>query len=363
MNIRYYEKTPGRWHLDIRCADGRRLRPYGGPTEATARKESKAIIARVFAAPVAPTPAIVPVPEAAGPTLLKTYEKALKVREEWLQSKDKGTLATTYRGLKLPDSHPMAALTRDAVRELRGKWMAEPGKRKGTTLAASTINSRLSMLSVLLEVEDLPPHTVKHLSTKGNARHRRISDTELAAMTAWAQSSHLKDAPAFGRLMVAGLEAGGRLSELLGAEVDLKERTATFRDTKNSLSRTVPLTEAAARALEAPWPASLTADRVTALWDAMRASMGLAGDHRFVFHLLRHECASRLADRGLGSHTIMAMLGHENITTSESYVKLSLAGLRRSVMGVPQAGPATATVPTSLLSQSDVIPERGTVNP
>lgn len=326
MNIRYFEKRPGAWHLDVRLPDGKRVRPYGGPTEAAARKGALQTLQAAMAAPMSPQKEIVRLD---GPQLRATFETALKVRERWLQSKDKGTLETTYRGLGLPDSHPLGALTRDAVRALRAKWMLEDGKRAGTKLQPSTINSRLSMLSVLLEVADMDPHNVKHLSTKGNARHRRITHEEFMQMTSWACSSLMKDAPAFGRLMWAGLETGGRLSELLGADVGV--RSVTFRDTKNGLTRTVPLTDAAARALNAPWPASLNEDRVTALWDAMRASMGLASDHRFVFHLLRHECASRLADKGEGAHIIMAMLGHQSIKTSEGYVNTSQGGLRRAL--------------------------------
>lgn len=330
MNIRYFEKRPGAWHLDFRRLDGTRCRPYGGATE----KEARANTQRLIAMAEGPREATLPT---SGPTLRASFEVALKVREKWLQAKDKGSLETTYRGLGLPDAFPLAGLSRDKVRELRAKWMAEPGKRQGTKLAPSTINHRLSMLSVLLEVQDMAPHNVKHLSTKGNARHRRISDAEFTQMRNWAIDSRLKDSSEFYRLMVAGLETGARLGELLTVlPADVRENSVTFRSTKNHLSRTVPLTPAAKAALSTaggllgPFPA-LTVDRVTALWSAMRASMGLAEDHNFVFHLLRHECASRLADRGLGAHTIMAMLGHESIKTSEGYVKMSLGGLARAI--------------------------------
>ena len=126
----------------------------------------------------------------------EAFKLGLRVREQWIKAKSKNTLEQTFETIvcatprKLNRSTPVAVLTRDFVRDLRAAWLKEPGKREKTTLSASTINHRLSMLSVLLEVCDLPPHTVKHLSTKGNARHRRIPDSEFAQMTEWT-AEHL----------------------------------------------------------------------------------------------------------------------------------------------------------------------------
>jgi integrase len=335
MKIRYFEKRGQVW-LDFRTPDGERKRVPSGFSvmqQSEAVRNAPAIIAKALGAqavPNAPAKAKVPV---AGPTVAEAFRLALRTREQWITSKSKGTLQGTFDQLGIDPATPTAALTRDYVRALRERWMAEPGKRADTKLSPSTINHRLSMLSVLLEVADLPPHTVKHLSTKGNARHRRVTDEDFARCAEWAaEQARLgrSGAAEFARLLPAGLETGARLSELLDlTRPDVSAVSATFRDTKNGLTRTIPLRPRAAAALAGegkPFP-TLTVDRVTTLWALMRADLGLAQDHRFVFHLLRHECASRFADEGKGSHFIKSWLGHESIVTSESYVNMSLGAL------------------------------------
>ena len=265
----------------------------------------------------------------------------MRVREKWMQSRDKGTLESTYKGLGLPDDFPAAGLTRNAVRDIRARWMAEPGKREGELLSASTVNHRLSMLAVILEVLDLQPHGVKHLSTKGNRRRRRLSAEEVMKAREWAAAQHhagRRGTDEFRRLQVVGLETGGRLSELLGIQGrHILGNVLTFPETKSGIARKVPLSPAAVAELgnlrgpmDKAFP-TLNKDRVTALWAAMRQDLGLEHDHEFVFHLLRHEFASWLADKGEGAHIIQALLGHADIKTSENYVKVSLTGSARAL--------------------------------
>lgn len=342
MKIRYFEKRPGAWHLDFKAPNGSRMRPFGGTTEAEARKNAAEVISRaVQQSPLREQSKVKNQP--GGPTMQEAFNLGMKTREKWMQAKDKSAIQTVFEqccaGPKLTPESPVAILTRNFVRALRGEWLKEPGKRKGTTLSASTVNHRLSMLSVLLEVCDLPPHTVKHLSTKGTARHRRISDAEWATMQEWVDEQIIlgrSGALLFKKVLLLAWETGARLSELLTLrKVDCVDRKVTFRDTKNHLSRTIPVNQAAWAILDAERDAypfvGLTADRVTALWDLMRASMGLQEDALFVFHLTRHERASRYADAGYGAHFIKAMLGHESIKTSESYVNNSVGGLERQM--------------------------------
>ena len=111
-------------------------------------------------------------------------------------------------------------------------------------MASGTVNHRLSMLSVLLDIAELPGHKVKHLSTRGNHRTRRISDDELGQLAQWLGSrDHLKGAYTFRDLIIVAVQTGARQGELLGLTWhDVTPTTLTFRDTKNSESRTVPLT-------------------------------------------------------------------------------------------------------------------------
>lgn len=353
MNVRYFTKRGAVW-LDFKGPDGARHRvPSGHSTESAARREAPAIIARVLqakaieaqAGPKGPAAATVPVPAAVGKTMEQAYKLGLTVREQWIKAKDKKTLQQTFDAIiestdKLTESTDVGVLTRDFVRDLRALWLQSPGKRKGTHLSASTINHRLSMLSVLLEVCDAPPHGVKHLSTKGNARERRITDKEIQAMQSWLHANHdRRGALSMADLITLGLELGARQSELLElAWPDVTEDTVTFRDTKNHGSRTIPLTVAASRVLErrrkthkaAPFD-DLDQNRAADLWDQARAGIGLEEDTQFVFHGLRHECLSRLADRGTNALVLKSIAGHESVLTTQRYVHNSLEAMRAAM--------------------------------
>lgn len=344
MKIRYFEKRGEVW-LDFRDADGKRRRATSGcKTIAQAQKAAPGVIQRLLSPPVENVPAAPPSPTSAskGPTLLDAYRLAHQVRESWITCKSKATLQTTFDGLGLPPDTPVAALTRDYVRELRAEWLKAPGKARGTTLSPSTINHRLSMLSVLLEVCDLPPHTVKHLSTKGNSRTRRVTDAELVQMRSWcAAHDPLKGARQFGALVEVGMLLAARKGELLGLRwADVTEDLVYFRDTKNSETRAVPLggpAKAILEALRCPGSSGpfdgLTADRCIALWDSMRDAMGLGDDDEFVFHSLRHEAITRMVESGASAFAVQAVAGHASIATTQGYVTRSTK-MMRDALGI-----------------------------
>lgn len=342
MNIRYFEKRPGAWHLDFRVG-GHRYRPYGGSTQ----REAEANAAKVIAAALGPAAATVPtvgqllptVKQMAegGMTLEQAYRKGLQVHPRWVQSKSKVTLQQTFDNLGVKPYLPCAALTRDFVRGLVQQWRQEPGKRAGSALSPSTINHRLSMLSVLLKVADCQPHGVEHLSVKGNRRTRRITDEEINRIGWWCHNTGRRGSKALHALVLLALDTCARQGELLGLEWrDVGKDAVTFRDTKNGETRTVPLTARAAGLLEArrglPRPFSDTnAQQVKHLWSDMRIALGLATDEEFVFHALRHEGISRLVDKGVNPFVIQAIAGHSNITTTQVYAHASLGAMRQAI--------------------------------
>lgn len=354
MKIRYFEKRGQIW-LDFRDATGARRRvPSGCADLAAAERAAPGILARHLAPAAPPSrPATRTVPASPGSmTLREAFKLGMRTREEWIQSKDKVTLERTYAGIGLPDEFPVAQLTRDKVRELRAEWMLQPGKRKGTTLSASTINHRLSMLNVLLQVADLDTHGVRHLSVKKGRRTRRIQQREVQAVQSWLlANAHLRGALALCDMITVALEIGAREGELLGLEAgDLTADTATFRDTKNSTTRVVPLPPASQRILAArrglpggPF-AELTQSQLGNLWAQARAAIGLAHDPEFVFHALRHECASQMAEAGVHPMVMQAVLGHSSIATTQIYTHASLQAMRDAQLAVQQRA-ALQTIP------------------
>ncbi|MBG0816545.1 tyrosine-type recombinase/integrase [Planomonospora sp. ID82291] len=55
-------------------------------------------------------------------------------------------------------------------------------------------------------------------------------------------------------------------------------------------------------------------------------------------HALRHEFATRLAERGASAHELMELLGHSSIVTGQAYVASSAREVRRAAQGNPVYG-------------------------
>lgn len=359
MKVRYFEKRGQIW-LDFKDSTGARKRvPSGVATEAEAAKLAPALIARMEARPdaasVAPkSPAKATTPTT-GWTIESAYREGLRTREKWIQARDPGDLETRYKGLVeyWGAACDLGRCTRDNVLTWRGAMLKAPGKRKGTTLSPSTINHRLSMLSTLLEVANLPPHMVKHLSTKDSRRTRRVRGDELQAVHAWLLANHTRpgalDMADLIRFALLTAARPKELGHMLWADVYFDRRVALLRITKTAEPREVPLTEEAERLLQrrkdlgkaTPF-GDLKHDRRVALWAAAREALGLGDDHEFVFYVAtRHEGLSRLADEGANEFQVRALAGHANIATSSRYVKPSADAIRALVERATVTGAST----------------------
>ncbi|GGT00995.1 integrase [Planobispora rosea] len=55
-------------------------------------------------------------------------------------------------------------------------------------------------------------------------------------------------------------------------------------------------------------------------------------------HALRHEFATRLAERGASAHELMELLGHSSIVTGQAYVASTAREVRRAAQGNPAYG-------------------------
>lgn len=350
MKIRYFEKR-GTWWLDFKDSTGARRRiPSHCTTQSAAEAAAAALLATALSNPSTSGTKEPPAPKVApgGMTLEQAFKKGMKTREHWITSKDKASIETTYETVVeyWEATKVCAEVTRANVLEYRSWLLNQPGKRKGSKLSASTVNHKLSMLSVLLEIADVAPHGVKHLSTKGNRRKRRLADDEIAAVRMWLATQYQKrGALSFSALILVALHSAARLSELLNVRwadinLDPADPDILFRDTKNHESRRVPLSAAArqvlqdrktafAKTLAGPF-ADLNEDRTTDLWDQARTALGLEDDVEFVFHSLRHESLSRIADAGENAFVIKDFAGHADITTSQIYVKTSTHSLKRA---------------------------------
>lgn len=200
--------------------------------------------------------------------------------------------------------------------------LIEGWKRDGQ--AGGTVNRKLAALSKVCKTAHAagmtrtPPPTFPRLKEAPH-RTRVVSPEELSAMSGVSGAG-------FDRFWKFLAETGLRVSEALALEWEdfdrsNPHRSVTIRKSKSGSPRTVPLTRAAAEALDEyqdkPWP--FTQHSVNREWDAAREALGLDIDTEFVPHALRHTCATNLVKRGVPLAVVQRWLGHKTIAVTMRY--------------------------------------------
>jgi integrase len=117
------------------------------------------------------------------------------------------------------------------------------------------------------------------------------------------------------------------------ADVDLSRGALTLQDTKNGERRTVPLVgpaldlmrqHAKVRRIDTdlvfPSVQGVKPLHIRLAWEKARQQAGL---ENFVFHDLRHSCASYLAMNGASLLDISSILGHKSLAMVKRYAHLS----------------------------------------
>lgn len=207
-----------------------------------------------------------------------------------------------------------------AIKNLRAK-----GNRN------STINRKMACLSKLLrkhqrlgEIDRLPDF---QKLPERNGRIRFLSRDEEAFLFAGLDSIDT----AYGNLARFLVDSGARVGEALSLSwPDIHQNTATFWETKANTPRSVPLTRRAMRVLESQRPgnrrgpfARIRYANFRNAWGKARKKAGLAGDPQIVPHILRHTCASRLAQSGVDIKRIQEFLGHKTLAMTLRYAHLA----------------------------------------
>ena len=199
--------------------------------------------------------------------------------------------------------------------------------------SGSTVNRKLSCLSRILrtaqergKIKSLPKmprrregtHRVRFLSP---AEEQRVLDT-----ADYLGYQDHKDA------ITMLIYTGFRCSELWRLErrdVDLQHGTITAWKTKNGNPRTIPIVakirpiiegrmEDAADDTSRLFPTASN-DWLRQVWDKIRLHLGFDKDSQFVPHMLRHTCATRLAQKGASMMIIKEWMGHSAIQTTARY--------------------------------------------
>ena len=184
------------------------------------------------------------------------------------------------------------------------------------------------------------PHVPKFKwkKVKGNKRPLYYTAEQLLAM-----ENHFDEYHQFWwmkQFIIIGAETGMRLGEILTlrpSSLSSDEDGAVWAflaTTKNGEERYVPINKRVRRALseldDCPsihW----TEYAFYRAWGSMRLRL-LHNDNRYVFHTLRHTCATRLANDFKANTAIIGlMLGHKSEATTRKYIKSKPEALKALV--------------------------------
>jgi integrase len=212
-----------------------------------------------------------------------------------------------------------------------------------------TINRKIAALSkvmtVAVEHGGLPakPPFPKR-KPEGVGRTRYLTEIEEAMVIDWLV---INGKPDQADAVVVLIDTGLRLGELWRLEtrdIDWKQGLLNIWETKSGHPRSVPMTQRVQDILlkrtkrpdapARPFPHDNAWLRHQ--WDRVRAQMQLDKDDQFVPHVLRHTCASRLVQRGVGIAVVQQWLGHKTIQITMRYAHLAPANLLAAVSVLEQ---------------------------
>jgi integrase/recombinase XerC len=214
------------------------------------------------------------------------------------------------------------------------RFLARRNVIDGNPARALRAPKRRRGLPRALDVDD-SFRLVEAPTTTGRTSHRRLSADEEHRHGAL----RLRD-----RALLEVLYGGGlRVSEAVGLDLDDLHRdgglVVTIRRAKGGKSRTVPLGDQAAAAIDAWLPARRGLTTSTALFvgasgtrlttrsvqrqvSRWRIAGGLASPA--TPHALRHSYATHLLDGGVDLRSIQELLGHASLASTQIYTKVSL---------------------------------------
>jgi integrase/recombinase XerD len=229
------------------------------------------------------------------------------------------------------------------------RYLGELNRR---SLNPSTINRSLSSIRTFYdflvlenEIPTNPTFDIPSLKQTRSLPHVLTSNEieRLLAAPDTATETGLRDRALLGLLLAAGL----RLSELIAlrhSDVSIDRRILKCLG-KGEKERQVPFTSDAADCLSkylrsralglrSKKNAPIFTNQDSSLtrqfaWSIIKHYAQVAGIPAMTPHSLRHTFATSLLERGVPTRVAQQLLGHSSITTTEIYLHVTMAGLRR----------------------------------
>lgn len=250
------------------------------------------------------------------------------------KSYDKQTSQLLWWKKKLGD-YFLCHLSPSMFAELRDQLLEETTVR-GTQRSSSTVNRYLAALSQALTIavkewgwlQENPLSKISRLR-EGKGRERYLEKEEIARLLEACQKSR---SPYLYAIVLFALATGARRGEIFNLkweDVDVVRSVATFRETKNGETRTVPLSSSVLECLQQERkrrivlsPNVFPCVDIRTAWENVVEKANLK-DLRF--HDLRHTAASHLAMNGASTLEIAAILGHKTLSMVKRYSHLSVS--------------------------------------
>ncbi|PCE67995.1 site-specific integrase [Salinivibrio sp. YCSC6] len=218
------------------------------------------------------------------------------------------------------------------------------GYLQAKNLSNATINRNLSKLRVVLRhavMLDYIPHVPDFPWQKySNARTRILSKEEEEKVISFF---HKKGNTLMADFVMVAIDTGARVGELMRltwSDYRLDSESIFIRNSKNDEFRTVPLTKRSRHVFKRRYQNmcspeenifNLTQDRLSWQWKVMKKSLGFDKEKEFVPHMMRHTCATRLAELDVNDSKRMLWIGHKTPVMTARYTHMTSTSLKSVV--------------------------------
>lgn len=277
---------------------------------------------------------------------------ALAMESAWLNAKSRANYyGTTGRVtvMKFGPDLVMAQIGKKHIANFIRKCISDGD-------CSSTINHRLAILRKLWELamEYWEIEGVGYIEwsryrmkIQRRGRIREISKEEEKQMIHLLETGALQGSQIMAKMVYMALYTGLRSGELRALtpadyQAELQrihvKRSLGSGTTKTGVDRYIPvrgktlsilldLIEETNREGRTRLFEELSKWSIIRLWRYLKDKMALQDDKEFVFHCLRHTCASRLLRSGADIRVVQAWLGHTDIKTTQIYLHLNTKDL------------------------------------
>lgn len=243
-------------------------------------------------------------------------------------------------------------ISADVIAQTRDLLLDKPN-RYGKSLSHKTANRYLASLSVALTygVEECGwlhtnPCLLVSKFNEGPSRNRLLSNEEIDRLLEACKKSKSKNLyPMIFLAMRSGMRLG-ELQKLEWVDVNLSQNAVFLRDTKNSLPRSVPLSNEAKAVLENIAPiqdrkglvfrSKLSGGKVS-IHKAFYKALALAAIDDLHIHDFRHLFCTTAAQSGASILQIKAITGHQTLQQLSRYTHIEGARLKHIVDDVDKA--------------------------